>query len=264
MSTRISCCTCTRPTCAPASTPPRSRAQCAPRQVGRRAGLRLLPRVCARAQEAQAVAAQADAAAPPHSPQPQDRLSRRVSRRCARRAQVLRAGVRRRRRVARRARCARARASAGQRRAVARRRAGGETLSDIVAKEALRDDEAAAIALLAAVFVARCHLASGRADLAALAVRKEAAAIRATPLPPNREFIGWSRLAALHIVFTDLLEQFEAAPPATRSRRSTCATRRSTTAPRRVSPSRGAASRSRRSSRRRCSPPTSRTRACAR
>jgi hypothetical protein len=91
--------------------------------------------------------------------------------------------------------------------------AGGETLSDIVAKEALRDDEAAAIALLAAVFVARCHLASGRADLAALAIRKEAAAIRATPLPPNREFIGWSRLAALHIVFTDLLEQFEATPP---------------------------------------------------
>jgi hypothetical protein len=88
-------------------------------------------------------------------------------------------------------------------------------LADAAAKEALRDDEAAYIALLAALFLARCHLASQRADLAALAIRKEAAAIRAMPLPPNREYIGWARLAALHTAFAELLEQQDgvAAPP---------------------------------------------------
>lgn len=100
------------------------------------------------------------------------------------------------------------------------------SLTELVAIEALRDDEAAALASLAWFLSARCHLSARRPDLAAQLTRREAAAVRyfsylfdfdfdsidfvvyfrATPLPSNREYIGWARLAHQHATFAELLE----------------------------------------------------------
>jgi hypothetical protein len=108
-----------------------------------------------------------------------------------------------------------------------------QSLTELVAIEALRDDEAAALATLAWFLSARCHLSARRPDLAAQLTRREAAAVRlsfaitisffllllnymwpniqfvlarATPLPSNREYIGWARLAHQHATFAELLE----------------------------------------------------------
>jgi hypothetical protein len=51
-------------------------------------------------------------------------------------------------------------------------------LSEVVAIEALRDDEAAALATLAWYLSTRCHLGARRPDLAAQLTRREAAAVR--------------------------------------------------------------------------------------